>query len=332
MPENFRVAIVAPEAAFVFDSWLASEAGARDESDHPSGAHLATWSFVRFLATHYDCDLLALGTRPRCDTWEGRPVAVGDARTLQNVNKTYAAAVAVDCCEDVVGLALALGCAKTYAYCHVFSELRLPGAPLYLGAALRAPGAAPAKLAACHVLVPSRAAFDYVRRFAGPAQKCTVATPADFGAFDPPPERHDLFDGGHAYVTFISPCPAKGMAVFVALARLMPDVRFAAVATRWTSPEIEHLLRSMANVDVFPAHEDCDAVYAATRVLLAPSLLPETFGLVAFEASLRGVPCLSSDAGGLPEANPAPDLVVATRLVWDVASSTNSWTMTPSRA
>ena len=77
----------------------------------------------------------------------------------------------------------------------------------------------------------------------------------------------------------------------------------------------------MPNVDVFPANGDVERVYAVTKILLAPSLLPETFGLVALEAGLRGIPCLSSDAGGLPEAN-AGGTVLETPLVWDAKTAT----------
>lgn len=38
-------------------------------------------------------------------------------------------------------------------------------------------------------------------------------------------------------------------------------------------------------------------------MLLAPSIWPEAFGLVATEACARGIPCVSSANGGLVEAN-----------------------------
>ena len=47
--DEFGFALVAPEAAFVFDSWVDS---AEEEGAPPSGAHLATWAFVRFLAAN----------------------------------------------------------------------------------------------------------------------------------------------------------------------------------------------------------------------------------------------------------------------------------------
>jgi glycosyltransferase involved in cell wall biosynthesis len=43
-------------------------------------------------------------------------------------------------------------------------------------------------------------------------------------------------------------------------------------------------------------------LYAETDLLLAPSLWRESFGMVAREAVIHGVPVVASCAGGLPEA------------------------------
>ena len=39
---------------------------------------------------------------------------------------------------------------------------------------------------------------------------------------------------GISKVTFISPCPAKGLCIFLRVARSLPSVRFLAVTTLWT--------------------------------------------------------------------------------------------------
>ena len=82
---------------------------------------------------------------------------------------------------------------------------------------------------------------DYVARYCGAlAPKPLSCTAASFGYFGRDeaalPARHDLFDGNHRFVTMISPCPAKGLSVFMGLARRHPDVRFAAIATSWCTP------------------------------------------------------------------------------------------------
>jgi len=54
-------------------------------------------------------------------------------------------------------------------------------------------------------------------------------------------------------------------------------------------------------------------VLEQTRILLAPSLWYEGFGLSAMEAMLRGVPVLASDSGGLQEAKAGTQFVLPVR-------------------
>ena len=56
------------------------------------------------------------------------------------------------------------------------------------------------------------------------------------------------------------------------------------------------------NVDRAQHMTDMRPLYAATRVLLAPSLWYESWGRVATEAVINGIPVLASRSGGLPEA------------------------------
>ena len=68
------------------------------------------------------------------------------------------------------------------------------------------------------------------------------------------------------------------------------------------------MLKLEPNVCLLEPDANVDAIYARTRILLAPSLWAEAFGLVVVEAALRGIPCITSDAGGLPEASPLRDV------------------------
>jgi glycosyltransferase involved in cell wall biosynthesis len=54
------------------------------------------------------------------------------------------------------------------------------------------------------------------------------------------------------------------------------------------------------------------AVYSVTKLLLLPSLWNESFGLVAAEAMLNGIPVLASDRGALP------DTVAAAGFLFDI--------------
>ena len=112
----------------------------------------------------------------------------------------------------------------------------------------------------------------------------------------------------NVFVTLISPCAAKGAAVVADVARRCPDVPFLCVSTRWTRDTEAEVaaLKRLPNVTFaggVPSERMDAHVWRRTKVLLAPSIWPEPFGLVAVEAALRGIPVLSTDLAGLGEAN-----------------------------
>jgi glycosyltransferase involved in cell wall biosynthesis len=104
------------------------------------------------------------------------------------------------------------------------------------------------------------------------------------------------------YVTIVNPCLEKGVDVFLPLVRAFPEVEFAAVRGWGTGAALLRTLQELPNVNVFEPADDLDDVLRSTRVLLAPSLWPETFGYIVPEAMLRGIPVLASDSGGLRES------------------------------
>lgn len=109
--------------------------------------------------------------------------------------------------------------------------------------------------------------------------------------------RHDAGD-----VLIINPGVLKGSPLFFQIVDRMPELRFAAVPSWNTTPDVMRELRKRPNVHVRAYRSDVDELYRDVRALLVPSLWPEAFGLVAVEAMLRGIPVLASDHGGLREA------------------------------
>jgi glycosyltransferase involved in cell wall biosynthesis len=157
------------------------------------------------------------------------------------------------------------------------------------------------------VLTVSRYLETYTRRWGGLE---SVAIP--FPVYGPGPfPRLGRFDQG--YVTLVNPCAYKGIAIFVTLARALPQVPFAAVPTWGTNHADRAALERLPNVRLLPPADDIDEIFAQTRVLLVPSLWGEAFGQIAVEAMLRGIPVLASDSGGLPEAKLGVDYVLPVR-------------------
>jgi len=154
------------------------------------------------------------------------------------------------------------------------------------------------------IIVPSRYMKEYIQRHSG-----LETTPIPFPAYGRGPfpnlARHNA-----GFVTMINPCPVKGLAIFIALAGKFPQVEFAAVPTWGADEAVLRALKELPNVQLLKAVDDIGEIMARTRVLLVPSLIPETFGFVAVEAMLRGIPVLASDLGGLREAKLGVDYLL----------------------
>lgn len=118
------------------------------------------------------------------------------------------------------------------------------------------------------------------------------------------PEKYRTTRGNK--VTFINPHAEKGRHIVYELVRKMPHIPFLIVKA-WTldaqsSAELYQLAKDCQNLTVIEATNDMRAIYAQTKILLAPSQWEEAWGRVATEAQFSGIPVIASDAGGLPEA------------------------------
>jgi hypothetical protein len=92
-------------------------------------------------------------------------------------------------------------------------------------------------------------------------------------------------------ITLINANVNKGVQQFLALARAMPDRPFLGVRPYYGETAVPP---SPANVEWIPFQSDIRTVLARTRILLVPSYY-ESFGRVAVEAMVNGIPVLYSE-------------------------------------
>jgi hypothetical protein len=107
-------------------------------------------------------------------------------------------------------------------------------------------------------------------------------------------------------ITLVNLTEEKGASVFWALAERLPDHEFLGVRG-WGPQCVPTTVPT--NVELVGPVDDMRAVYARTRVLLAPSVY-ESFGRVPLEAGVSGIPTIAHPAEGLREALGAAPLWV----------------------
>jgi len=156
------------------------------------------------------------------------------------------------------------------------------------------------------VIVVSR----FLERYFRLVDVTATVLPISLHGAGPFPElgRHD-----RGAITMVNPCGYKGLPIFLALARLFPDLAFAAVPTWGTTARDLQELRALPNVQLLEPADDIEAILAVTRALLVPSLWVENKSRTITEAMLRGIPVLASDVGGNGEAMLGVDYLLPVR-------------------
>lgn len=102
------------------------------------------------------------------------------------------------------------------------------------------------------------------------------------------------------YITFINPVNTKGADLVLEIVDGMPNEEFMVVGGK--DEEYINRFKRYTNVEYKPWVNDMKDVYKETKLLLVPSVWPEPFGKVVLEAQTNGIPVISSNVGGLPEA------------------------------
>ena len=111
------------------------------------------------------------------------------------------------------------------------------------------------------------------------------------------PARLQSDDEDRRFVTLVNLSEDKGVGVFYEMARRCPEMAFQGVLGGYG---VQQRL-PMPNVVLRPQTGAMGVVYASTRVLLFPSK-HESYGMVAAEATVMGIPVLASRLPGVEEA------------------------------
>ncbi len=96
---------------------------------------------------------------------------------------------------------------------------------------------------------------------------------------------------------------AKGTKMFLKLPSKMPDVQFKVAGVGPDEREMQRHFASASNVSLLGRirPEEVRQIIRDAACVLVPSIVPETFGLVAAEALAAGAPVVASQIGGLKE-------------------------------
>lgn len=123
------------------------------------------------------------------------------------------------------------------------------------------------------------------------------------------------------YVLMINPCAVKGISILLALAEAMPLVQFAVVPGWGTTPTDMRNLRQHGNITFIKATANLNELYKDVSILLMPSIWEEGFGMSVVDAMSRGVPVISSNTGGLPEAKMGTNHQISVNSITSIKSS-----------
>lgn len=133
-------------------------------------------------------------------------------------------------------------------------------------------------------------------------------------------------------VLFVNTVPRKGLEIAFQLAEHRLDINFDFVLSWILKPEraaeLEARAHRSGNIVLHRPTSDMRSLYANTRLLLAPSQWEETWGRVATEAHINGIPVLGSNRGGLTQAigsgglalpaeAPITEWLIALSRIWD---------------
>jgi glycosyltransferase involved in cell wall biosynthesis len=131
------------------------------------------------------------------------------------------------------------------------------------------------------------------------------------------------------FVTFVNPSRAKGALLFARLADMLgsrrPDIPILVVQSATGAASLNEIkgldFKKYPHIMAAPATRRPSDFFALTRILLVPTVVNESFGRVAAEALINGIPPLVSDRGGMPQTIAGAGRVLALPPSLTVAST-----------
>jgi hypothetical protein len=112
----------------------------------------------------------------------------------------------------------------------------------------------------------------------------------------------------------IKPIGGKGIMMTYALAKRFPNRKFLVLRGEWQGAET--MISGCPNIEYMEPVKDIRDFYKRCRLLLMPSEREEA-GTIPFEATLNGIPCISSNVMGLPETNQGGVIMAINSHPWD---------------
>jgi len=138
-----------------------------------------------------------------------------------------------------------------------------------------------------------------------------LESPIDWDEVEAPPDLRK-------FVTFVNPSRGKGSLLFARLAEMLgqsrPDIPLLIVQSAASAGGLNEIgidFTKHPQIMVAPPTTEPSTYFGLTKILLVPSVVNESFGRVAAEALINGIPPIVSNRGALPETVRGAGRVIA---------------------